>query len=105
MMQGDFAADRPSEELRREMGCTRVEFLRWLPGATRHAPIISRGELHRVLSDHGTVEIDIAELPPRRIASITLPVLAVRFRFFGMDAQARTAFLTYFDYYTRRGGG
>jgi len=92
-------------ELYREMGCTRDEFLRWLPGATRSAPIISNGDLHSVLSDHGTVEISISELPPRRIASIVLPVLGVRFRFVAMEEAQWSAFLKYFDHYTRRGGG
>lgn len=92
-------------ELYREMGCTREEFLRWLPGATRNAPVISNGDLHTVLSDQGTVEISIVELPPRRIASITLPVLGVRFRFVGMAEAQWLRFLTYFDHYTRRGGG
>ena len=100
-----MTGDLPGGELRREMGCTRDEFLRWLPGASRHAPIVSAGDVCRILSDHGTVEIAIAELPPRRIASITLPVLEVRFRFDGMGAEARAAFLDYFDHYTRRGGG
>ena len=97
--------DVPGAELRREMGCTQDEFLRWLPGASRHAPIVMTGDVHRVLSNQGTVEIMITPLPPRRIASITLPVLEVRFRFVGMDAPARGAFLEYFDHYTRRGGG
>ena len=92
-------------ELRREMGCTREEFMRWLPGASRHAPVVAAGDALRILSEHGEVEILIAELAPRRIASITLPVLEVRFRFIGMDALARAAFLDYFDRYTRRGGG
>ena len=87
------------------MGCTRDEFLRWLPGATRNAPIVSNGDLHTVLSDQGMVEISISELPPRRIASITLPVLGVRFRFVGMEEAQWLAFLKYFDHYTRRGGG
>lgn len=105
MTAGDEPRDPVPDDLCREMGCTRAEFLRWLPGATRHAPIICSGDLHRVLSDQGTVEITISELPPRRIASITLPVLAVRFRFIEMDEAARLAFLAYFDHYTRRGGG
>jgi len=95
----------PDQELYREMGCTRAEFLRWLPGATRNAPIVVNGDLYSVLSDHGTVEISICELPPRRIASITLPVLGVRFRFVAMDEAQWSAFLQYFDHYTRRGGG
>jgi hypothetical protein len=94
-----------ADELRREMGCNRSKFLRWLPGATGHVPIISNGDLHRVLLKHGTVEISITELPPRRIASISLPVLAVHFRFIDINEAGRAAFLDYFDHYTRRGGG
>ncbi|MBK4739051.1 hypothetical protein [Noviherbaspirillum pedocola] len=93
------------EELHREMGCTRAEFLRWLPGATRHAPMDGEGDVFRVRCGGGSVEITIEERPPRRIASIALPVLAVRFCFLGMDAGARQAFLSWFDAYTRRGGG
>jgi hypothetical protein len=100
-----MTGDPPDDELRREMGCTREEFLRWLPGASRHAPIVMMGDVWRVLSEHGPVEVRIADLPARQIASITLPVLEVRFRFIGMGAEARAAFLDYFDHYTRRGGG
>jgi hypothetical protein len=51
------------------------------------------------------VKISISELPPRRIASIVLPVLGVRFRFVAMEEAEWSAFLRYFDHYTRRGGG
>jgi hypothetical protein len=100
-----MTAEAPGDELCREMGCTREDFLRWLPGAARHAPLVRCGELYRVLLDDGAVEISLGELPPRHIASITLPVLTVQFRFIGMNASARAAFLEYFDHYTRRGGG
>lgn len=93
------------QALTREMGCTRTEFERWLPGATRHAKIESTGATHRVRIDGGMVEIELQELAPRRIASIALPVLLVRFRFVGLDDRARETFLDYFDFYTRRGGG
>jgi hypothetical protein len=93
------------EELRREMGCTRAEFLRWLPGATRHAPMRVEGDVFHVAAGAGGVRIEIEERPPRRIASIVLPVLAVRFCFEGMDGDARGRFVEWFDSYTRRGGG
>jgi hypothetical protein len=93
------------EELQREMACSRAEFLRWLPGATRHAPLQSDGDVFRIDAGAGSVEIAIEERPPRRIAAITLPVLAVSFRFCGMDQAARAAFLGWFDRYTHRGGG
>ena len=93
----------------REMGCTLADFARWLPGATRHAPVQTTtiGELvqHCLHIGAGTVEIDLLPLPPRRIALFILPVLQVTFRFIDLDQAARVHFLTHFDHYTRRGGG
>lgn len=91
--------------LEREMGCTRAELLRWLPGATRHAPARVEGDTVVVAVGAGRVEIALSERPPRRIALVSLPVLGVTFRFVGLDAAARAGFLDYFDFYTRRGGG
>ena len=93
------------DELQREMGCTLEEFLRWLPGATRHAPVIRQDGMYSVLSEQGKVDITLEVLPERRIASIRLPVLRVHFRFVGMAQVQRVAFLEYFDRYTLRGGG
>jgi hypothetical protein len=91
------------------MGCTMAEFARWLPGATREAPVQSEvdgdGMRHRLRVDPGVVEIDLQPLAPRRIALLCLPVLRVTFRFIDLDAAQRSAFLTHFDHYTRRGGG
>lgn len=93
----------------REMGCTLAEFARWLPGATRNAPLTSQtygvGMRHRLMVDDGAVEIDLQPCAPRRIAAFTLPVLLVTFRFEGLDELARSRFLVHFDHYTRRGGG
>ncbi len=93
----------------REMGCTLDDFARWLPGATRHAPVSTEiaGELTRHCIDvaGGRVEIDLLPLPPRRIALFVLPVLQVTFRFIDLAQVARVDFLTRFDHYTRRGGG
>ena len=44
-------------------------------------------------------------LPPRRIALLCIPRLAVAFRFEGVDDAARQAFMRHFDLYTQRGGG
>lgn len=92
-------------ELTREMGCSVAEFERWLPGATRHAPIERSGMMHRVQLEEGSVEIVLEEQPCRRIALMVIPVLRVTFRFHELDAPQRAAFLRYFDHYTRRGGG
>lgn len=95
--------------LERDMGCTLAEFERWLPGATRDAPRTTRHEgdsiVHSLRVGPGTVEIHLLPRPPRRIASVTLPVLAVTFVFAGLDDGARWEFLEWFDRYTRRGGG
>ena len=102
-------AEQDGAPLVREMGCTLADFERWLPGATRHAPVVTQpdgdGVRHRITVGDGIVEIDLQPLPPRRIALFCLPVLRVTFRFPGLDQAARTAFLTHFDHYTRRGGG
>jgi len=91
--------------LQRDMGCTRAEFFRTLPGATRHVPLEIAGDTVTLSLQRGRVEIDLAERPLRRIGSFALPVLGVTFRFTGVDDAARDDFLAWFDLYTRRGGG
>jgi hypothetical protein len=91
--------------LDREMGCTRAEFLRWLPGATRHAPARIEGDEVTLSVEDGHVRITLREQAPRRLALLSLPVLAVRFRFDGLGPAAREDFLAHFDAYIRRGGG
>ncbi len=97
-MQGPFA-------LEREMGCTREDLLRWLPEATGHAPARVEGDAVVLSVGGGEVRITTRVRPPRRIALVSLPVLAVSFRFEGLDAAARGAFLARWDLCTRRGGG
>lgn len=87
------------------MGCTREEFLRWLPGATRHAPMQLHADKAVVHAGEATVEISFTQAPPLTIALVSLPVLKVSFRFSGADAKARREFMAYFDLYTKRGGG
>ena len=93
----------------RDMGCSRSEFMRWLPGATRQAALHSsrHGEQdkHRIVTPGGTVVITTEAMVPRRIALMRLPVLHVTFHFIDMDARAQAYFMRYFDLYTRRGGG
>lgn len=91
--------------LTREMGCTPEEFLRWLPGATRHVPAEIGSGTATVHTGGGSVVIVFRPLPPRKIALVSVPVLEVKFRFAGMDAASRKEFLAYFDLYTKRGGG
>jgi len=92
-------------DIEREMGCTREEFLGWLPGAAAGAPIEVLGDLIRIHSGGGEVRIQIRQAPARRLGLLSLPVLRVSMRFQGLQADARGEFLRRFDLFTRRGGG
>ena len=100
-----MTADADEFALEREMGCTREEFLRWLPGATRHATMQLHDDKAIVHAGEATVEIVFTQAPPRRIALVSLPVLQVAFRFSGAGMGAYREFMAYFDLYTKRGGG
>lgn len=89
----------------REMACTREEFLAWLPAAAGGAAIDVTGGRIRIGADSGEVWIEIAQLEPRHLGALRLPVLSVRIRFGSLDERARSGFLQRFDLYTGRGGG
>lgn len=90
----------------REMGCTAEELRAWLPGASRGRPIEWRGsDGAGIALDRGRVELRWQVLPPRRIALITLPRLAVRFSAHGTSPAEWQAFMRRFDLFIQRGGG
>jgi hypothetical protein len=98
---------RPFEAaFEREQGCTEVEWHRWLPGAVRdHAlSLPAPGQAHVAIGS-GSLHLAWQVLPPRQIALIRMPRMAVSFRFEGVDAEARSRFMQYFDLYLQRGGG
>jgi hypothetical protein len=92
-------------EFEREMGCTAEELRQWVPGACRDRPLVWRDEGVDIVLDGGRAAIDWRTLPPRRIALITLPRLAVRFAARDVPDAAWQAFMRHFDLYTQRGGG
>jgi hypothetical protein len=97
---------RYAEAFDREHGCSEAEWLGWLPGAVgSHALSIEGGGHARIGIGQGSLTLHWITLPPRRIALMTLPRLAVRYRFEGVDDGARMAFMRHFDLYTQRGGG
>jgi hypothetical protein len=100
-----LTGDTDTYALRREMGCTREEFLRWLPGATRQAPMQMHADKAVVQVGNARIEFTFTAAPPRRIARVSIPVLEVTFQFSGADASAYREFMAYFDLYTKRGGG
>jgi hypothetical protein len=90
----------------REQGCTEDEWQRWLPGAVReHALSQPAPGRACVVIDGGTLHLAWTALPPRQIALIRMPRMAVAYRFEGVDADARSRFMQYFDLYLQRGGG
>jgi hypothetical protein len=91
--------------IRREMGCTRQEFLGWLPRATGGDRYEVDGDRILIHPDGGAVQIDIRQADPRRLGLLSLPVLQVRIEFLGLSQPARDRFLQRFDLATRRGGG
>lgn len=92
----------------REQGCTEAEWQRCLPGAvgphTLALPAPGRAVV-TFAGGAGSLHLEWTVLPPRRIALLSVPRLAARFRFEGVPADARRAFMRYFDLYTQRGGG
>jgi hypothetical protein len=93
-------------EFGREYGCTEAEWLGWLPDAIG-AALWSRPAPGRAEAGvgGGMLHLAWAALPPRRIALIAMPRLAVAFRFDGVDEAARQALMKRFDLYMQRGGG
>jgi len=90
----------------REQGCTEAEWLSWLPGAVRdHTLHLGGPGRAHVAIGTGRLELAWAALPPRQIALIRMPRLRVGFRFEGVDAEARSRFMQYFDLFLQRGGG
>lgn len=96
----------PGERFEREYGCTEGEWIAWMPGATQGRPCSSPGPRRlRVELGGGALELRWEPLPPRVIALIRLPRLAVWFEFTGVDAAERRAFQRRFDLQLQRGGG
>jgi hypothetical protein len=90
----------------REMGCTESELLGWLPGACGgRSLVLSPGRAEIEMGDGSHLVLAWQSLPPRRIALMTVPRLAIRFAFEGVDEIERHRFMRYFDLHTQRGGG
>jgi hypothetical protein len=99
-----FPAEVP-EAFEREQGSTEAEWLAVLPGAVRaHALQLHAGQASVAIGE-GRLLLNWQVMPPRRIALIRMPRLSVRYRFEGVDATTRAAFMRYFDLFIQRGGG
>lgn len=93
------------ERFERDMACTEGDWLRWLPDAigAHHWKRQDRSVGVRIGDGALGLKWEVAE--PRVIALVRLPRLLVRFRFAGVEAATRNAFMTRFDLYMQRGGG
>jgi hypothetical protein len=94
-----------AERFEREMGCTESEWLMWLPAAIGEHAWLREGSGARVRIGAGGLQLAWRVGAPRVIAQVTLPRLHVDFRFDGLDAGQRLAFMKRFDLYMQRGGG
>lgn len=92
-------------EFDREVGCTEAEWLMWLPAAIGDWPTLQAPGAWQVAIDGGSLALTWHPLPPRRIALIRLPRLAVSFCFEGVPDDLRHTFMKRFDLYMQRGGG
>jgi hypothetical protein len=100
-----FGPDVPGR-FEREQSVGEADWLRCLSGAVRdHALALPAPGRAVVCIGAGTLELDWTMLPPRRLGIVQLPRMAVRYRFDGVDADARREFMRFFDLYTHRGGG
>lgn len=99
-MQAWYAA-----RFEREMGCTAAELQRWLDGALQGRPISIAPDGALVTIGEGRLQLAWTTLPPRQIALMRMPRLAVTFEFDAVDEAVRQRVMRYFDLYTQRGGG
>lgn len=94
-----------AERFEREMGCTEAEWLMWLPAAIGDHEWRRQAGGATVTIVPGTLRLDWRTGEPRVIAQMRMPRLHVSFRFEGLDADQRLAFMKRFDLYMQRGGG
>ncbi|HEX9720788.1 MAG TPA: hypothetical protein VGA59_13765 [Ramlibacter sp.] len=94
-----------AERFEREMGCTEAEWLMWLPAAVGDREWRQQAGKATVSISPGILRLAWYTGEPRVIAQVRLPRLHVSFRFEGLDAGQRLAFMKRFDLYMQRGGG
>lgn len=99
-MQSAYAA-----QFERDMGCTEVEWLRWLPDAMGDCPWQLTGSTAQARIGAGALQLRWQVMPPRVVALMRMPVLRVSFELSGLDAGQRYTFMKRFDLYMQRGGG
>lgn len=89
------------------MGCTADELLAWLPRALPEARLQTdaAGQSNLASWPQGRLTLSWQTLPPRRIALLVIPQLAVRFTYEDLSDAERYRVQKRFDLQTHRGGG
>lgn len=91
--------------LQRQMALGAAEFLNLLPRAVAPLSYLIEGSVVSVALGNGQVRITFTQLQPRRIASISLPVLQVEMTASGVEESDLSGFIARFDRSFQRGGG
>ncbi len=99
-MQSSYAAS-----FEREMGCTEAQWRGWLDQAVGAHRCTEQSDGLAVSIGSGMLHLAWHAATPRVIGLVSIPVLRVSFRFDGLDAAQRYAFMSRFDLYMQRGGG
>ncbi len=87
------------------MGTTEAEWLTALPRALgEHTCTLAPGQAEVQIGE-GRLLLRWHVLPPRVIALLRMPRLAVQFEFEGLADEARERFMKRFDLTLQRGGG
>lgn len=92
-------------EHHREMSITHADLFRLLPAAVEHRPYTVAGQTILIATEDGEVEIKFSDEQQRRIASLSLPVTHLRFRFSNVTPASANRFMAQFDRSFQRGGG
>ena len=93
------------ERFERDMATTEAEWLAALPRAVGEHPCAVQPGQAEIRIHQGRLLLHWHALPPRVIALLRLPRLAVTFAFEGVDEAARQRFMKRFDLTMQRGGG
>jgi len=102
-----FPARHYTAAFDREQGFTAAEWCALLPRAVApHAFQLSPADgTATVALPGGQLRVRWQALPPRAIALMRMPRLAVQYRFDGVADDERVRFMQRFDLVTQRGGG
>jgi hypothetical protein len=97
------------QKIRREMGCSSEDLIRWLPlamGSYYPSTNLTIDGLAIYVYPEPIVEIIAVTKPPRKIALLNIPVMDISFSFSQeLTISERDELMKRFDLYTRRGGG